>query len=143
MAEFSFAGILERIHHRLFQPDLLQMSGAEAAMQNVVNRGAQVFRGGNVSFELWPNIKILVVESLQHLAFDKLVEIYEVANHSGARVNRTADRDLKRVVVSVAVGVVALAVSNAIFLFRHLVAVQAMGGGKHITASEVGFHGSP
>jgi hypothetical protein len=40
----------------------------------------------------------------------------------------------------VAEGIVALAVDRFIFLARHGVAVQAMGGGKKIAAGEMGFH---
>src|SRR5437588_303007 len=56
------------------------MSGAEAAMQNVINLSTQVFCGGNVSFELRANVQILMVEALQHLSFDKLIEIYKIAD---------------------------------------------------------------
>src|SRR5581483_4402517 len=123
--------------------DLLQMSGAEAAMQNVINLSTQVFCRGNVSFELRAKVQILVVEALQHLSFDKMIEIHKIADHSRARIYLAADGYFKRVVMTVTIGIIALAVRAAIFLLRQLLAVQAVRRRKHIAACEMSFHGSP
>src|SRR3954471_15026997 len=119
------------------------MSGVEAAMQKVINLSAQAFGGGNLRLKLWAHIQILVVEALQHLFFDKLIEIHKVADHACARIYLPADGYFKRIVMTVTIGVVALAVRATIFIFRQLLAVQAVRRRKHISACEMSFHGSP
>jgi hypothetical protein len=108
------APVFERIHHRLFKPYLFKMSMVKAALQNIVDNNAQILRGWDSSREFRNRVQVLVIEAFQNFASHKSVQIHQIANHPGALIDRAADCDLKRVVVAVSVGVVALSISRSI-----------------------------
>ena len=135
--------VFERIHHGLFKPYLFKMSMAEAALQNIVDDHAQVFRGRDSCRKIRQSIQVLMIEAFENFAVHKAVQISQIANHAGALIDRTANRDFERVVVAVPVGIVALAVRRRIFCIRHGLAMQPMGSRKHVPPGQVGLHASP
>ena len=119
------------------------MSVGEAALQNIVDGGAQVFGCRHRLQEFRTRVQILQIEALQNLALHETIQIHQVADHPRALVHRPADRDFERVVVTVAIRVVAFAVSCSVFRLGHGIAVQAVRGRKHVAAGQVRFHASP
>ena len=83
------------------------------------------------------------METFQDFALNKGVEIGEIADHAATFIHRAADRDLQRVVVAVAIRIIALSVRRLILRFRHGIVVQPMRSREHITAGEVSLHASP
>src|SRR2546430_8220961 len=74
------------------------------------------------------------METFQDFALNKGVEISEIADHAATFIHRAADRDLQRVVVAVAIRIIALSVRRLILRFRHGIVVQPMRSREHITA---------
>ncbi len=106
----------------------------EAALHYFVDADAEVFGGRDFFGEFRQRVQILMVVAGEHFPFDKAIEIDQIADHAGLFVDWAAYGDLERVVVSVAVGVVAFAVDGLIFGFGHGIAVQTMRGGEQIAA---------
>src|SRR5579885_130169 len=71
--QFGASRILKGIHHSFFKAHLFQMSKAESAPQNIVDRDTEIFGCGNGIGELGKNIEILQVETLNDLATDEPV----------------------------------------------------------------------
>src|SRR2546427_13225809 len=78
------------------------------------------------------------METFQDFALNKGVEISEIADHAATFIHRAADRDLQRVVVAVAIRIIALSVRRLILRFRHGIVVQPMRSREHITAGAGG-----
>ena len=116
------------------------MRVGEAALQYFKDLNREIFGGRYKSGELLQCIQIRQVEAGKHFRCDESVEIDEITDHTSGVVDWAADRDLEGVVVAVSVRVIALAVSNAVFVGRHLGAMQAVRGGEAVTAGEVSFH---
>ena len=93
------------------------MRGSEATLHYFVNLDAQVFGGGYFLGEFLQRVQILLIEAGEHFPFHETVEIGEVADHASLLIDRSADCDFDRVVVAVAVGIVAFAVGFLILLF--------------------------
>ena len=109
------------------------MCGREFSLQNVVNECAKIFRRGYGIRKFRPIIQILQVEKGYNFPLDTAIEIDQIADHA-IRVNLPADRNLKHVIVPMPVRVVALAISGAVLLLRHLIAMQAMRCREAVTA---------
>src|SRR3954452_18248935 len=119
------------------------MSFAESTLQNIVNGGAQVLGCGNQFGELGKRIEVLVIKDLEDFAFHEAVEVEEIADHTGLRLDVAADRDLESVVVAVSIRIVAFAVGDGVFRIGHAIAMQTMGGAEAISPCEIGLHSSP
>ena len=74
-----------------------------------------------------------VVHGVQHLAVQDFLQLLEVDHEAGARIDFAFDRDFERVVVAVAVRVVALA-ENPLVLFRSEVRIVVV-----VRCCEFGF----
>ncbi len=123
-SRLTITGVLERIHHSLFEFHPFQMSVREATLQNLEDFDTQIFCSRHNLSKFLNHIQILQVIAVQHFPFDKAVQICQIANHAGARLDGAADRDFERVIVTVAMRIVALAVRSTIFFGGHLGAVQ-------------------
>ena len=111
----------------------------ELALQNIIDDGTEIFRGGHGICEFRTRIKVLQIESGDDGTVYALVQIDEIADHS-VLVYLASDGDFENVVMPVAIGVVALAVGCAVLFLGHPLAVQAMGCGEAEAAGEMGFH---
>jgi hypothetical protein len=67
-----------------------------------------------------------MIERFDHFAIHKPVQVAQIRNHSGGRIDRAGNRDFDDVVVSVSIRIVALAIDALIFFIAELRAVQAM-----------------
>ena len=75
-------------------------------------------------------IQILMIEAVEDLAGDHRVQRAQIADHSGLRRNGAADGDLKKIIVAVSVGMVALAVGLPVGGLAERRIVQAVRGGR-------------
>src|SRR3954464_4742431 len=100
------------------------MRMTEAALQNIKDLKTQIFGGRNKFVEFGPNIQVLEVKPAQHFCFDESVEIDQVADHTGGRIDLSAYRYFEGVVVAVAIRVVALPVHCEVLLRRHTFTVK-------------------
>ena len=116
------------------------MSGQGNPAQDLLGLDGEIFCGGHHCAEFLKLVQILMIETIEDFAGDDGVESCEVADHSSGGGNGTADRNFKKIVVSVAVGIVALAVGVAIGLRAERGIVQAMRGAKEIAAGEMYLH---
>ncbi len=85
---------------------------------------------GMMRAEILKLIQILMVEAVEDFARDGRVQRAEIADHSGLRRNGAADGDLEKIVVAVAVGMIALAVGLAVGGFAERRIVQPVRGGQ-------------
>src|SRR5438876_12124970 len=119
------------------------MSRMEAALQNLVDFGAQVLGSRNHIAKLIQAIQVGDTETLQDGAIHKRVQSGKIADHSGTGIHLTANGYLQGVVVPVTVGVVAFAVNFLVLLWRKLIAVQAMRSREPVAPGEISLHSSP
>src|SRR6266568_7400805 len=119
------------------------MSRMEAALQNLVDFGAQVLSGRHRIAKLIQAIQVGDPETLQDVAIHEHVQAGKIADHSAAGIHLTANGYLQSVVVPVTVGIVALAVNFLVLLRRKLIAVQAMRSREPVAPGEISLHSSP
>src|SRR5215469_3900775 len=81
VSQCSSSRVGERIHHRLFHPDSLQMSVAETSAQNFVNDNTQILGSRNLSCEFRQRIQVLMAKAFDDLAVHEAVEINQIADH--------------------------------------------------------------
>ncbi len=94
------------------------MSGQWQPAQYLLNPDREIFRGWNDGAEILKLIQILMIEAVEHFAGDHRVQRGQIADHSGFRRDGAADRDLKKIIVAVSVGMVALAIGFPVGLRR-------------------------
>src|SRR5438552_17363852 len=80
------SGVLERIHHRLFQSYFLQMRMREAALQYFEDLNAQVFRGRHILGEFFQRIQVRQVVAGEHFPLDKAVEVHQIVRPAGTGI---------------------------------------------------------
>jgi hypothetical protein len=135
VAEFSATGILEAVHHRLLQAHLFKMSEAELTLQNLKHAFAQNLSCGHKAVEIREHVEILVIEAVEDFGANTLVEIDDVADHSGVCDDGAADRDFDKIVVAVSVRIIAFAVGGLVLGVGERVGVEAMRRREHVTPS--------
>ena len=116
------------------------MSGQGQPAQDLLDTDGEIFSGRNNIAEFLKMVQILMIEPVEDFAGDEGIERAEIADHSGLRGDGATDGDFEKIIVSVAVGIVALAVGVAIGLRAERGIVQAMRGAKEIAAGEVDLH---
>jgi hypothetical protein len=116
------------------------MGVREAALQYFVDCQAEIFGRRYALPEFGQCIEVHMFVARQDFARHETVQDRQIADHARARIHRTADRDFQRVVMTVAVRIVALAVGGAVLLGRHFLAVQPVRSGKPVSPGEVCFH---
>ena len=89
--------------------------GAGKLLEDAVCLYRKVFCRWNKIAEGVKCIQVHEIKAVEQICLCECIELAEVADHAGNGVDGTADGDLDDVVVSVAVGVVALAVGGAVF----------------------------
>ena len=119
------------------------MSAGEATLQNIVDHGAQVLRGGNSFGKLRKQIEVLAIKPFDDLRVHEAIQLDQVANHARTFIHRPADCDLQPVVMAVSVGIIAFAISGRVLRGRHAVAVQAVRGREPVTPRQIRLHASP
>ena len=100
------------------------MSGRKALLQNVEDDLAQVFRCRHVRREFLTSIQILVIEAFKNSTLyrrDQAPTRLQTIPVFGSTL--AADRNLERVVVSVPVRIVALAIGGAVLRIREPIAM--------------------
>src|ERR1022692_1857723 len=113
------------IHPHPVQPGALELGG-----QALPDGYRDVFRGGDFVQELrYLFIEETVVHGVEHFAVDDFFELLEVDYETGAGVDFAFYRDFERVVVAVAIRVIALAEDAAVFFRseRRIVVVVRCG----------------
>jgi hypothetical protein len=83
-----------------------------------------------------------MIKAFDDLSIDALVDVYQVANHTRGGIYLPTDRYLYTVIVTMAMGVVALAIYVPILGFTYTVAMQAVGCGEHVAPGQVCLHDS-
>src|SRR3954463_4251863 len=111
------------------QHQLLQLSRADARDKNLPERGNDVLRSRNHTLhEGHVEVEVLVVDDVDDLTLDYFLELRQVADVAGLRIDLAFDRDVECVVVSVPVGIVALPEQPRVLGFGQLGIMNAMGG---------------
>jgi hypothetical protein len=132
---------LEGVVGGLLDADTFKMSGEGDTAQDLLALDGKIFRGGDGCAEFLKLVQILMIEAVEDFAGDDGVKMGEIAEHSGGGGDGAADGDLKKIIVSVAVGIVALAVGFAVGVGGEQGIMQAMGRGEEVAAGEIYLHG--
>ena len=74
----------------------------------------KVFGGGHKVAEDVECVQVHGIKAVEEICLRECIEFAEVANHASDRIDGAGDGDLDDVVMSVAVGIVALAVGGAV-----------------------------
>jgi hypothetical protein len=75
-----------------------------------------------------------MVKSVDNVTLDTIVEVSEVADHSGDLVHLAAYGNLDYIVMPVAMRVAALAVDREVFLLGVGLRVQTVGGTQNVSS---------
>jgi hypothetical protein len=126
--------ILEKIIPRLFHPHSFKISVNKVLREQVVNGYTEILGGGHLTGEALIKIQIRVVKSLNHRVLHAAIQVGQVADHSGNRINLPAYRYLYDVVMAVAMGIAALSVHGAILFLVVSLGIQTMRGAYCISA---------
>ena len=118
--------VFEGIVDRLFDADTFKMSGQVNLAQDLLHTNGEIFRGGYDCGEILKLVQILMIEAGEDFAGDGRIERREVADHARIGRDGAADRDLQKVIVSVSMGIVALAVGLKVRRVTKHRIVQAM-----------------
>src|SRR5690349_22477695 len=81
-----------------------------------------------------------MAKTFQNIFFHKRVQIGQIADHTRCRIHLAGHRDLHGIVVSVPVGVVALAVNSLILLIGQGIGMQPVRSREPVSSCEVCFH---
>src|SRR5215471_12444598 len=139
-ADFPASRIFERIEQSLFYADSFDLRVAKPFLHQVVESHAHIFRGGHRRLELRQRIQVLVVQAFQYVVLHKGVQVGQIADHPCLSIHRTSHGNLQRIVVAMAVRIIALAVHSLVFLRRHGIAMQAVRSGKPVAPCQISFH---
>ncbi len=80
-----------------------------------------------------------MIESIEDLRLDRVIERHQIDHHSCLRVYRPAHQNFNKVIVTVAMIVVALAVRGAILFGGKSDRMQPVACAEHVAPAEVGF----
>jgi hypothetical protein len=116
------------------------MRSPEGLFQNVIDRDTENLRGRHLAAKLVEGVEIGVIEAIKNLTPDTVVDVDEIANHSGLRIDLSAYGHFHKIIMAMTVRIVAFAVHFAVFCLAEIVAVEAMRCGEHISSCEVGLH---
>src|SRR5271163_3649019 len=119
--------------------NLLEMRQGEL-LKDAMHFEGEILGGRDAVLEAREGVQIGVVEAIEEMGAGEGIEIGQIAEHSGERVELAAEGDLDRVVVAVTVRVVALAEDGAVALGIVGRGVQAMRGTEVIAAGEIDLH---
>src|SRR6266849_960912 len=119
-------------------PHAVQLRGAQLGCQALPDRDRQVLCSWNPGREFRHFlVEKTMVHGVKDFAVQNFLQLLQVHDEAGAWVHLALDRDLKRVVMAVAVGIIAFA-ENAAILFRSEVRVVVIvRSGEFDFASEI------
>src|ERR1035438_6721051 len=100
-------------------------------LQNVEDDLGEIFRGRHECREVSKHIEVLMIEAIKNRVAHGFIEINQIANHSCFCADLTTHCHGQRVVMSVSIRIVALAVSCAVLLVSKRVRMQTVGSSKH------------
>ena len=112
-------------------------AGPGECRKDAVDLYGKVFRGRNQVAKNFQRVQVGRIEPVEQVCSRERIQIAQVADHSGFRVDGAAERDLDDVVVPVPVRIVALAVDGAIVVRGEGVRVQPVRRAEVIAAREV------
>ena len=84
-----------------------------------------------------------MAKTFQDFFLHKAIQVNQIAYHPGPGINLPRDRNLQRVIVAVAIRVVALAVDGLVLFRGHVIAMQPVRSGKPVAPCQIGLHASP
>ena len=109
----------------------MQTALRDFRLQKIPNDAGNILASGNLAFQFGNFIvQVAMIHALGDFALQNLFQFLEIEDHAGCRVGFTRHSDFQRVVVSVAVRVVALAEDPLVLLRAHGRVVVEMGCGK-------------
>jgi hypothetical protein len=88
-------------------------------------------------------IQIRVVKAVNHRFLHATVQVGKVADHTGHWIYLTAYRYLDNIVMTVTMGIAALAVNSPIFLLAIFLRAQTVRRAKDIPSRQISSHASP
>ncbi len=110
-------------------------------MQAAKDLAADIFGGRHDAAELGDFfVQIFLVEGLENFALDERVEVAQICDHPGRWINRAGDSHFQRVIVPVAVRIIALAIDALIFRVAQLRRVQTMRSREIVAPRKREFH---
>ena len=128
-----------KIHKQVWSfvdPYAMQTGFLQLGVQSLPDCNRQILSRGNLREELGDLfVKETVVHGIEHFAVHYFFQLFEVDDKAGTRIDLAFHRDFQSVVVSVAIGVTALA-KKAEVLFRGEVRIMVV-----VRGSEFGFAG--
>src|SRR6185437_2560541 len=99
--------------------------------------GCEILRCRHKIAEALQRIQIRMIEAREHLTFRESIQISKVRDHARLRIDRARESELHRVIMPVAIGIVAFAERRAILLGRKRVNMQPVRGGKVVSARQM------
>jgi hypothetical protein len=139
----SLSRILEKIVPRLLHPHSFKIGVNEVLREQVMNGYTEILGGGDSIRETLIKIQVGVIKAVEDLDFDAIVQIGQVADHSGNRIHLAPHRDFHHVIVAMAVRIAALPVDLTVLLLTVGLGVEPMGSAQRVPSRKVGPHGSP
>src|ERR1700733_1612457 len=110
----------------------LEMGGRKL-LEDTVNLDTQIFCRRNLVHKAVRHIQISVIKPLDKICSGECIEVCEIANHSGCRIDRPAERYLHGVVVTVTVRIVAFAEYSSILSRIVNIGMKPMGGAEVVS----------
>jgi hypothetical protein len=139
----SLSRILEKIVPRLLHPHSFKIGVNEVLREQFVNGYTEILGGGDGIRETLIKIQIGVIKAVEDLDFDAIIQVGQVADHSGNRIYLAPDRDFHHVIVAMAVRIAALPVDLTVLLLTVGLGVEPMRSAQGVPSRQVSPHGSP
>src|SRR5260370_20735717 len=128
--------VLETIVGSFFDANGFEFCDRES-FQALENFHAQIFRCWHRMAKCRNLIlQRAMIKWLDHTFVYESIELGEIRNHAGGRIDRAGETHFQSVVVAMAIGILALSEDAIIFFFRNLCGMQAVRSRAMITASK-------
>jgi hypothetical protein len=84
-----------------------------------------------------------MIKSVDNVTLDTVVEVGQITDHSGNGIHLASDGHLDYIVMTMTVGIAALAVNLAVFFLAISLRVQTVRGAEDISSGQISSHASP
>ena len=86
-------------------------------LEELPDDAGNIFAGGNLAGELRHFVvQMTMIHTLHDFAFENAFQFFQVQHHAGDGIGFALDRHLQRVIVAVAMGIIALPKNAAVLL---------------------------
>ncbi len=122
---------------------MLQLARRQFILQQIKNRLAKILRRRNAIGKKRIEVQVGVIEPIQHSRPHRSSSATRFNHHSRFIGNRAAHQHLNKIIMPMAVRVVALSVRRLFSSAVSAGAMQPVAGAEHVTPAKIRLHASP